>query len=257
VNDLEDRVRQELRWHAGSEPFRPMPTGTPRRVHRRQARAVVAAALTVLVVVAAGVSLARVIPGGGETEPAGTGTPSANGYVAPSPSFGPWPVVTFGGDFTPYLGPDNGTHRTVIAYGRVDGIPWSEVAYRGEGLASRCLGLSVRKDGGTFCPDTVPPTPPGIDLDSLGAGASGPIGYWGVVAPTVASLEVRLDDGESRPIRILPGPAGAGNRYFVLFPPPRAPGTVVAMDADGNVIGHLPLCSWDAAQPTFSHPCSI
>lgn len=226
-----------------------------------------AAAVAVSVILGGAVALARVVPEAGRAQPAATGTPSTAGSPSPSPSpsaspfpspvpsFGPWPVVELGGDVTPYTGDRSGP-KTIIAYGTVDGIPWSEFVYHD--VTGRCLALFMEKDGGSFCPDTTPRSPPGMVMYSIASGKFGPIGYWGDLAPTVARLEVHVDGGEVRPVEIFPEPTGGDARYFVVFPPPRTPGTVWAIDAQGNVVGRASLCAWDtqaASNTSINHLC--
>jgi hypothetical protein len=250
VNELEDRLRDELRRQAGDEPFRPIPEGTTRRIRRRQGPTMVAAAVAFSLAIGGGFALWRVVPGEGRTQPAGTGTLSAVVSPAPSPSFGPWPGSPPGATRRRMRAQTQG--MTVIAYGSVDGIPWRATG------GHHCIGLFVRHNGGTLCQDTGPQTRPGMAVDSSADGATGTIGYMGALALAVARLEVRLDDGEVRSIGIVSGPAGSDVNYFVLFPPPRAPGLIVAMDRDGNVLGSAPLCAWnsDLSPNTSSgHPC--
>jgi len=162
-------------------------------------------------------------------------------------------VITLGGDFTPYMGEISGAHAGVLAYGTVDGIPWSAVA------SDSCIGLFIRKDGGTFCTDASPESRPGLDLESIASGGVATVGYFGVVSPAVTRVEVHLDDGETRAVDLLPGPSDGGLSYFVLFPPLRGTGDVVALSASGDVVGTALLCAWDtelSPNESVSHPCA-
>ncbi|MDP9343154.1 MAG: hypothetical protein M3Q23_13910 [Actinomycetota bacterium] len=266
MNDLENRLRGELRRQAEPDPFRPMPEGTVRRIRGRQGRTVVAAAIALSLIVGGAFTLARVVPGNGKAQPAASETRSpapspspspSPAPPAPSPSFGPWPVVAIGGDFTPYDGAGTGERqRRVVAYGTVDGVPWSVTVGLEEYTTNRCVGLFLKMDGGTFCSEKGPQTLPGMSVLSTASNLG--IGYVGVLAPAVKDVTVHLDDGEVRPVAILPGPPGDDLNYFVLFPPPRAPGVVVANDARGNVLGRAPLCAWDRDRSpgtSISGPC--
>ena len=260
MNNLQDRIRDELHRQAGREPFRPMPKGTVGRVRARQGRVVVASALVLCLIAGGGIALTRVLPTTGKARPAATGptSPVPSSTVtaeppSPSPSFGAWPVITLGGDFTPYMGEISGAHAGVLAYGTVDGIPWSAVA------SDSCIGLFIRKDGGTFCTDASPESRPGLDLESIASGGVATVGYVGVISSAVTRVEVHLDDGQTRAVDLIPGPSDGGLSYFVLFPPPRAPGQVVALGASGDVVGTAPLCGWRtelSPNESVSHPCT-
>ncbi len=184
---------------------------------------------------------------------------------------GEWPRVTYGGDFEPYVDHEvnaNGVvdpgvlgEKTVIAYGTVQGAPWSLVAYNSRS-AQAPDGVSPSSDlwitgvggGGTSLYDATPWEPNDLSM-SYGWGSKPSfVDVTGIVTPRVASVRLELSDGTSRDLRLIDGPAGVNARYFVTFLPGGSTGRVVAFDSTGARLGQS--CIRDASgTPPGGIPC--
>ena len=72
----------------------------------------------------------------------------------------------------------------------------------------------------------------------------GPItAYAGVATSRVDRIELDLVAGGSRRVPLLDGPPGVSGRFFVVFVPNGARGSVVAYGASGEVVGRDGLCA--------------
>lgn len=268
---MERDLRLVLRRVAGAPPYRLMPPGTTRRVRLRETLFAVTVAALVAAVALGTVGLIQVWPGHRKAEPAGGGavatvTPPVVVHTPPPispPAPGEWPVVTLGGDFTPYVDHvvdqngvrDSGvvTAKTVIAYGTVQGVPWSLAAFLTDGTgdwtgpAGPCgelfLGAGGDYGGSGLCLNSVTrPRSTDLGLTDLVFG-SGPItAYAGVVSDRVAQVVFHFDDGDARAAEMIPGPSGVDARYFVLFVPNGSTGDVQALSQDGRVLGDGTMC---------------
>ena len=78
----------------------------------------------------------------------------------------------------------------------------------------------------------------------------GPItAYAGVATSRVDRIELDLVAGGSRRVPLLDGPPGVSARYFVVFVPNGARGSVVAYGASGEVVGRSVLCAAELEVP--------
>jgi hypothetical protein len=182
---------------------------------------------------------------------------------------GAWPEVTTGGEFTPYVDHvmsadgvlDAGVvgEKVVIAYGTVQGIPWSLAAFNvrdgggwtgnggpdGEPGPAGELFLGA---GGTFGGGglalyaTTPWQPDDLGVSGFGFGAAGVSGYAGVMSTRVDRVEVHLTEGEVRTVPLVDGPAGVDARYFIVWTPNEATGRIVAYDSEGAEIDDQVMC---------------
>lgn len=182
---------------------------------------------------------------------------------------GAWPEVTIGGDFTPYVdhvvGADGALdagvvgEKVVIAYGTVQGIPWSLTAFDvrdGGGWTGNAgpdgepgpagelfLGAGgMFGGGGLALYGTTPWQANALGASGFGFGAARLTAYAGVVSTRVERVEVHLADGEVRTVSLIDGPAGVEARYFVLWAPNDAAGRIVAFDAEGAEIDDQLMC---------------
>ena len=169
-------------------------------------------------------------------------------------SAGEWPEVSYGGDFTPYvdhwidmqgvLDPDVVGKKHVVAYGAVQGIPWSLTGFMSTDhsdepipVGELFLGL-----GGQFGGSGLRFSGPQFGVSGTGFGSVGLTAYAGIIGESVAAVEFRPASGQARPIRLFAGPSTVGARYFVLWPPTGAVGEIVALDASGEVVDQASLC---------------
>lgn len=188
--------------------------------------------------------------------------------LSPPPP-GAWPDVTYGGDFAPYVDheatsdgvvdPGVVGDKTPISWGTVQGVPWSLTAFAvrnadgwtgsaGPGGQPGPAGqLFVGADGafgggGVALYGTTPWEPTDFSMTGFGFG-SGPLtAYAGVVSNRVANVQFQLDEGQTREVELVPGPAGVDAKYFVLFTPNGATGTALAYASDGSELGRQALC---------------
>jgi hypothetical protein len=185
---------------------------------------------------------------------------------------GSWPRVTFGGDFEPYVDhvvnadgvvdPGVVGTKTVIAYGTVQGAPWSLVAFNmrdagaPDGLnPSSELFVTGVGGGGSALHETSPWSP-----NDLGGshGLVEPGGFddiTGVVSSRVSTVRVVLSDGTIRDADLIQGPQGVDASYFVMFLPARSEGRLVALDAEGNEIEQMCLRDMMGVAPG-GDPCA-
>jgi hypothetical protein len=114
----------------------------------------------------------------------------------------------------------------------IDGRPWTSLRY----------GQPVRQGGCTVLA-------PDLEVEPIGARTSGPVLgegsdlVVGEVSTEVASLELRLADGEVIEADLLDPPPELGIpvRFFVEFLPPGAKGEMAALDENGTVLATAQL----------------
>lgn len=169
-------------------------------------------------------------------------------------SAGEWPEVSYGGDFTPYvdhvidmqgvLDPGVVGKKHVVAYGTVQGIPWSLTGFMSTDHSDDPIPVGELFLGprGQFGGSGLGFSGPQFGVSGTGFGSMGLTAYAGIVGESVAAVEFRLASGEARPIRLFEGPSTVGARYFVLWPPTGAVGEIVALDASGEVVDQASLC---------------
>jgi hypothetical protein len=169
-------------------------------------------------------------------------------------SAGEWPEVSYGGDFTPYvdhvidmegvLDPDVVGKKHVVAYGTVQGIPWSLTGFMSTDHSYDPIpvGELFLGPGGQFGGSGLGFSGPQFGVRGTGFGSVGLTAYAGIVGESVAAVEFRPASGEARPIRLFEGPSTVSARYFVLWPPTGAVGEIVALDASGEVVDQASLC---------------
>jgi hypothetical protein len=153
------------------------------------------------------------------------------------------------------------TQKHVVAFGHVSGVEWSLAGYDtrpfdGGGLFTHFLGgpcgdLMVGDQGEyggiAFCMHT-PETAPDAQFAMAGFGNDsddtiGAItGYAGLVGDQVATVELRLANGQTTELPLYDAPTGIDARYFGVFLKPGAEGDIVALGADGAQLGHGTLC---------------
>jgi hypothetical protein len=165
-----------------------------------------------------------------------------------------WPEVSYGGDFTPYvdhvidlegvLDPDVVGKKHVVAYGTVQGIPWSLTGFMSTDHSNDPIpvGELFLGRGGLFGGSGLRFSGPQFGVSGTGFGSVGLTAYAGIVGESVAAVEFRPASGDARPIRLFEGPSTVGARYFVLWPPTGAVGEIVALDASGEVVDQASLC---------------
>jgi hypothetical protein len=169
-------------------------------------------------------------------------------------SAGEWPEVSYNGDFTPYvdhvidmegvLDPEVVGKKHVVAYGTVQGIPWSLTGFMSTDHSEEPIpvGELFLGRGGQFGGSGLGFSGPQFGVSGTGFGSVGLTAYAGIVGESVAAVEFRPASGEPRPIRLFEGPPTVGTRYFVLWPPTGAVGEIVALDASGEVVDQASLC---------------
>jgi hypothetical protein len=134
----------------------------------------------------------------------------------------------------------------IIAWGRVEGVPWQIQAFVTapspdgrwweHGPVGPVLEFALGKDGWSGGGEAGTYLNEGTHLTaSIHFFGSHPeiVAWLGVVSDEVKRLEVRVDDGDVRTIKLNPGPIGFP-RLFWFFPPRGATGHVVALSADGR-----------------------
>ena len=169
-------------------------------------------------------------------------------------SAGEWPEVSYGGDFTPYvdhvidmqgvLDPGVVGKKHVVAYGTVQGIPWSLTGFMSTDHSDDPIPVGELFLGprGRFGGSGLGFSGPQFGVSGTGFGSVGLTAYAGIVGESVAAVEFRPASGQARPIRLFEGPSSVGARYFVLWPPTGAVGEIVALDASGEVVDQASLC---------------
>ena len=187
---------------------------------------------------------------------------------------GDWPEVTFGGKFEPYVdheANDNGVvdpgvigEKTPIAYGTVQGAPWSLVAYNirypgAPGDVSPASDLFITGGGGSTGAtlfDTTPWTPSDLSAGRMHGDDDQFDSIDGVVSSRVDAVRLELADGPAQDVPLIPGPAGVDARYFVLFIPHEVEGRFVALDAAGQEIEQMCLRDMMGVPPG-GDPCEV
>jgi hypothetical protein len=186
---------------------------------------------------------------------------------------GAWPEVTFGGEFEPYVDHEASAdgvvdpgvvgEKTVIAYGTVQGAPWSLVAYNirypgAPGDVSPARDLFITGVGGSTGAtlfDTTPWTPSDLAAGRMHGQEYRFDSVDGIVSTRVDAVRLELSDGTVRDVRLIPGPAGVDARYFVLFIPHQAQGRLVALDAAGQEVEQMCLRDMFGVPPG-GDPCA-
>jgi len=275
MDTLETRIREALDRSVGAPPQRSMPPGTRSRVRRRQARWVVGIVVVAVGAVFGGLTALKAIPGGGGGAPGEGGTFVPNHPLEFVPEG--WPTVRIGDPADGYTLPSEvagaaGPVR-VIASGTVDGHGFSFQSYVGDpraGTSGPCLGFAGPGLDRFASPDPQPPgavggissstcatdqgVPQSLDMyrtsqqDTDQAPGTAP--NYGFLSARVDRLGLRLDDGSTVDIPVLPSPPGwEGMQAFLFFPPVGSSGTLTAYAADGTELARAPMCSFseDAA----------
>jgi len=252
MDEFESQIREALARAIAVSPSGPLPSAVRHRVHLRQTKSVGGTALVMAVFLACAALLPQWLSSRDlSTAGQGATSPPTIRPVAPG-SYGSWPKVKYGGPQTPYIDHVAGeathlvTPKTVVTYGTANGVQWSAAAYmwkvHADSPAIPCVELfvgDVGPGGGGGCLRTGTFSLSGA---MSGSGMNGLQGYNGELAPAVASVIVRLADGQTRHLRIFTGPAGVTANFVVFFPPRGATGTVVAEDESGRVLGRAYLC---------------
>jgi len=273
MNDIEARIRATLHDRVGSTAIRTMPSGTRRRIRSRQAGAALVAIATLVAFsfvtfqMFSTPSASRTADGKNETEivvvqpPRGLDA-SLDLHDVDPPAPGEWPDVARGDLSHAYVDYTEGEEasfvvdKTAIDAGRVQDEPWSLVALEqnGEGelwseaspgpCGELYLGSWGDDGGGSFCLrlDDLKGAP---EMTSMGiVWGVGPItAYAGVTTSRVHHIGLELVGGGSRSVPLLDGPPGVAGRFFVVFVPNGARGSVVAYGASGEVVGRDALCA--------------
>jgi hypothetical protein len=279
--DIEEQVRSALERASGSPAWRPIPENTVRRIRRRQAATAMSVFAGVAGLILAVSMLAAAIPRRAadvpSSDPSATTAPPAFRRNPLPLADGAWPEVTYGGDFQPYVDNDLSEHlvgdKLVVSYGVMQGVPWSLTGY------DEVTGGSQEQADTGHCAELFFGTgDPGDTRSGAGLGGSAgcytPAGggdplvvvngeqitadiadFYGYFSPEVASIELRFADGTVRDLDTIPGPGSQTQRYFILFTPASVAGpqgdvssgsidagTLIALDASGDVLAHAPLC---------------
>lgn len=272
MNDLEERIRAVLHERVNATAIRTMPPRTRRRIRSRQTGSVLVAFATAMAFSFVAFQLFSNPLGGsrtaaGEDEVVVVQPPrgldaSLDLHEVDPPAPGEWPDVTRGDlsdayvDYSEEEAASIVVDKTAIDAGRVQDEPWSLVALEqngkgalwSEGAPGPCgelyLGSWGDDGGGSFCLrlDDMEGAP---EMTSMGiVWGVGPItAYAGVATSRVARIELELEAGGSRLVPLLDGPSGVGARYFVVFVPNGARGSVLAYGGSGEVIEQQGLCA--------------
>jgi hypothetical protein len=267
MTNLETRLRETLDSHAGPIRTRVAPAGTVRAAHRRQIRFGVT--VTAVAATFAALSIVLVSVGIGRSPVQRTTASNGQAGAQTDPPAG-WPDITQGADpayiqraMKLYDQNSAGilTPPAVLASGRVDGRNWVVTGFETDGggdwggASGTCGNLFVETGGNDQQPQfgiCLAPqhsgsgTPPAPAVARLEGGVSVPNDltmYVGIVSSSVDRIEVTLADGSSWDPTLIPAPTGSGERFFVLFPPPRTDGKVVFLDANGSTLAQVSLCA--------------
>jgi hypothetical protein len=185
---------------------------------------------------------------------------------------GDWPSVTYGGDFEPYVDHEANAdgvvdpgvvgEKRVIAYGTVQGAPWSLVAYNARypgapnGIAPQADFFITGVGGaGASLFETTPWTPNDLAAGRFHADRDGFDSIAGVVSTRVAAVLLELIDGTTKDIDLIRGPVGVEARYFVAFLPAGSEGRLAALDASGQEIEQMCLRDMMGVPPG-GDPCA-
>ena len=291
--DLEDRIAETLH-HRAPVLLRPMPKGTVARVRLRQMVASFVM-LAVVAALAGAVSFLSAAPksyqpGGRATVHALPGTlPSPQGVqggvddATAAPTSDPAPTedtTAHGTNSTePYTEQVVGqeayllTQKHVVAVGHVSGIEWSLAAYDTQPysgdqfvhfLGGQCGDLMIGDQGEyggmSFCLHT-PETASASAFAMAGFGNAsdpnvGPItGYAGLVGSQVATVELRLANGDTTELPLYDAPSGIDARFFEVFVDAGTQGRIVAIGSDGAELGSGSLCVAAAPSGTDNMGC--
>jgi hypothetical protein len=272
MNDLEGRIRATLDQRAKASAIRTMPPGTRRRIRSRQAGAAFVVFATAMAFSFVAFALFSTPSGASRTaagedevvvvQPPRGLDPSLYLHDVDPPAPGEWPDVTRGDlsdayvDYSEEEAASIVVDKTAIDAGRVQDEPWSLVALEqngngalwSEGAPGPCgelyLGSWGDDGGGSFCLrlDDMEGAP---EMTSMGiVWGVGPItAYAGVATSRVDRIELDLVGRGSRLVPLLNGPPGVNARYFVVFVPNGARGSVLAYGGSGEVLGRNALCA--------------
>lgn len=222
-NESRDRFRRAVESATEMEPRRGALPAVQRRIARRRPMWTAGMAV-VLVTVAAG----SFVAGDLALRSWGKDT-SGDGAHAPAAQQGP-----------PESQPGRSGERRVIASGSRDGRGWELRGFRaddGQGVRPLCLEWAHPPvdDGGAACTtDLLDGLPPGEWV--ISQTVDNP--FFGEVAPEVDRLEIHSEDGVVSLARIVdaPGALDVPYHFFVGFNRGSGDMTLVAKDADGNVL---------------------
>ena len=266
--DLETRLRETMDRRTEGVGVRSMPPGTIGRVRRRRALGLIVVTALALSFVGGVSGLLRLSADRSTGQPAAESTASIPTpepgvtYVTPGPfaDLGPgeWPNVQAGGVQDPYVDRETGdievlTDKVVVASGYVEDVEWSMTTFRadhtgigniGWGTCAELFLGDLGDDGGVRLCTNVEGDPGQRDLRVAGASfGAGPVtGYAGIVSDLVDRVVLEFADGSHRIVDLVNGPKGLDARYFVLWVPNDAAGTMSALDASGTAIATEPLC---------------
>ena len=135
----------------------------------------------------------------------------------------------------------------LVTWGTVDGVPWRiQSAVTAPGPHARwwddhgpvgpelvfMLGKDDAFGGGGVFTRLNDGSHLGASIDFFGSHPA-IVSWVGIVSDDVARIEVRLEDGDVRPIEVHDGPGGFPDLFW-FFPPRGAAGVVVALGADGS-----------------------
>jgi hypothetical protein len=265
--DLETRLRKTMDRRTAGIGMRSMPAGTVARVRRRRALGMVVATALAIAFVGGVTGLIRITadrsavqPGAEATAAIPTPEPGVT-YVTPAPfaDLGPgeWPDVRWGGVEDPYIDREIGddevlTDKAVVAAGYVEGLEWSVTAFAadssvgniGWGTCAELFLGDLGDNGGVRLCTNVEGDPGQRDLRIAGVsfGTGSVTAYTGIVSDRVNEVVFAFADGSQRSADLVDGPKALDARYFVLFVPNDAAGSVTALDTSGTPIASEALC---------------
>jgi hypothetical protein len=266
--DLETRLRETMVRQTEGIGVRSMPPGTVARVRRRRALGLVVAAALAIAFVGGVSGLIRLTVDRSSGQPAAQGTASIPTpepgvtFVTPAPfaDLGPgeWPDVRSGGVEAPYVDREIGddevlTDKVVVGSGYVEGVEWSMTAFAadhsgvgniGWGTCAELFLGDLGDNGGVRLCTNVEGDPGQRDMRIAGTSfGSGPVtAYAGIVSHQVDTVVFELSDGSRTTADLTHGPNTLDARYFVVWVPNDAAGTVSALDASGASIASERLC---------------
>jgi hypothetical protein len=270
MSPLEERIRATLEERVEASAVRTMPRGTRGRIRARQTG-------TAFVAFTAAMSFSFVAFELFSTPTDASRTAADRDVVVPAPhgpdtwldlhdvdppAPGEWPDVSHGDLSDAYVdrseeeGASIVVDKTAIDAGKVQDEPWSLVALAQNGTGALwseaspgpCgelfLGSWGDDGGGSFCL-RLDDMEESLEMTSMGiVWGVGPItAYAGVATSRVDRIELDLVGGRSRIVPLLDGPPGVNARYFVVFVPNGARGSVIAYGGSGEVVGRGELCA--------------
>jgi len=278
MNDLEERIRATLDQRATPSATRTMPPGTRQRIRSRQAGAAFVAFATAMAFSFVVFGLFSTPSGASRTatgddevvivQPPRGLDASLDLHDVDAPAPGEWPDVTYGDlsgayvDLAEEEAASIVVDKSAIDAGRVQDEPWSLVALEqngngalwSEAAPGPCgelyLGSWGDDGGGSFCLrlDAIEAS---LEMTSMGiVWGVGPItAYAGVATSRVDQIELDLEGGGSKVVPLLDGPPGVSARYFVVFVPNGARGSMLAYGESGDVVGRDVLCAAELEVP--------